>query len=297
MVRVKNCLAFLGMTALLFSAPQSTADFQEPIGSGADALPLFDAHIHYKKPAWKPYPPEAVLNLMDRTGVAMGLVSSTPDQGTIMLWEHAPKRVVPEVRPYHDNVGSSNWTKAEGIGDYIENRLDRYPHEGIGEFHLHDTDPTDRPLLSQIARMAKERDLYIHVHSDHLPVEQLFDIEPASKIIWAHAGMTEPPEVIAKMMARYPFLTADTSYRESDILLSHDRLHPDWEALFHRFPERFMVGTDTWVTMQWDDYETLIAMNRRWLSLLPRSIAEKIAYKNAERLFGRKVSKDLLGQR
>jgi len=36
-------------------------------------------------------------------------------------------------------------------------------------------------------------------------------------------------------------------------------------------------------------YEDLIALNRRWLALLPRETAEKIAYRNAARLFGRDI--------
>lgn len=58
-----------------------------------------------------------------------------------------------------------------------------------------------------------------------------------------------------------------------------------------------MVGSDTWVNSQWDHYEPIIASNRQWLSLLPRPVAEKIAFRNAERLFGRSVTMDLIGTR
>jgi uncharacterized membrane protein len=46
---------------------------------------------------------------------------------------------------------------------------------------------------------------------------------------------------------------------------------------------------------QWAEYRGLIKINRKWLSRFSRSIAENIAYKNAERLFGRKGSGHLLG--
>ena len=51
---------------------------EAPIGEAVRDLPIFDAHIHYKEPAWGPYPVERVIELMDASGVAMGLVSSTP---------------------------------------------------------------------------------------------------------------------------------------------------------------------------------------------------------------------------
>ena len=84
---------------------------------------------------------------MDESGIAMALVSSTPDEGTIRLWEYAPRRIVPELRPYHGQAGSSNWTRTPGMFEYLEKRLAAYPHRGIGEFHLHSVGPGDESLL------------------------------------------------------------------------------------------------------------------------------------------------------
>lgn len=259
------------------------------IGEGAQSLPIFDAHIHYKEPAWGPYPPKTIIEMMDKNGVAMGLVSSTPDEGTIMLWEYAPDRIVPELRPYNGSAGSSNWTKIPRMDGYLERRLNKYPHEGIGEFHLHKVDPSDRPFLAKVAAMALKRDIVIHVHSGARPVDFLFSIEPKLKIIWAHAGMSEPANVVAEMMAKYKNLWADTSFRESDILADDNSINPAWRKVLETYPDRFMVGSDTWVNSQWDDYDGIITQNRRWLAQFSREHAEMFAYKNAERLFNRKV--------
>jgi len=267
------------------------------IGDDVRELPLFDAHIHYKEEAWSAYPPEAVLKLMDDTGVVMGLVSSTPDEGTITLLNYAPGRIVPELRPYHGSAGSSNWTLSPGMFEYLSERLGAYPHEGIGEFHLHAVAPADETLLLKIARMAKDRDLYLHVHSGKEPVDYLYSLEPDLKIIWAHAGMMEPAATVEAMMAKYRTLYADTSYREYDILNADGTIDKDWRRLIERFPDRFMVGSDTWVNAQWAIYQELMDVNRRWLSRFSRPIAEGIAFKNAERLFGRKVDSRLLGSR
>ena len=184
----------------------------------AAKLPIFDAHIHYKEPAWEAFPPETVLKMMDRNGVAMALVSSTPDDGTIMLWEHAPDRIVPELRPYLGDWGSSNWTEFDGMADYIQTRLEQYPHRGIGEFHVRAMETTNKGLLKLIAGMAKKRDIPIHIHSGAAPVEYFYEIDPDLTIIWAHAGMSEPPEVISPLMDKHATLYADTSFREYDIL-------------------------------------------------------------------------------
>jgi predicted TIM-barrel fold metal-dependent hydrolase len=268
----------------------------QAIGKAAAELPIFDAHMHYKQPAWQPFPVQTVIELMDKSGVATALVSSSPDDGTIMLWEYAPERIVPELRPYHGQASASNWTKAPGMLDYLKQRLAAYPHRGIGEFHIHTLDPSDRDFLKQVARLAAERQILIHLHSDAKPVQLFYEFEPALTLIWAHAGMSEPPEVIGPMLDRYPKLYADTSYREHDIL-GDGTIEPRWRTLIMRYPDRFMVGSDTWVNHRWENYEALMDLNRRWLSQFPREVAEKIAYRNAETLFGRKVSRQLIGKK
>ncbi|SPF78911.1 hypothetical protein ALP8811_02844 [Aliiroseovarius pelagivivens] len=285
----------LASWAMLLPSVAIADSHDHPIGDAVSELPIFDAHIHYKEPAWEPYPVESVIRLMDNTGVAMGLVSSTPDEGTIMLWEHAPNRVVPELRPYHGNAGSSNWTEFPEMQQYLEGRLHAHPHEGIGEFHIRNRKMWDEDLFRSIIEMAKNLDLFLHVHSDAEPIRWLYDLDPDVKIIWAHAGLGEPASEVYRLMSQYPELVADTSLREHAILGYGDNLDPEWKKIVFDFQDRLMVGSDTWVNGQWDNYEGIIASNRQWLSKLPRSVAEKIAYKNAERLFGRDISMELIG--
>jgi len=283
------------VTAILLAAAPALAQTGE-IGAGSADLPIFDAHMHYKQEAWAPYPVATVVELMDRSGVAMALVSSTPDEGTIMLWEYAPRRIVPELRPYHSGAGSGNWTKSDDMLEYLRKRLESYDHEGMGEFHVHRIDPADRPLLKAVAAMARARGIPVHIHSGAGPVRLFYELEPELTVIWAHAGMSEPPEVVGEMLDTYQTLYADTSYREREIL-GDGGLDPLWRGVILRHPDRLMVGTDTWINAQWDDYEELIALNRRWLAKLPRDVAERIAWRNAARLFGRMVSKELIGTR
>ena len=291
---MKPIAAAIALVLLLATVPALSQT--DAIGAGAPELPIFDAHMHYKQPAWEPYPVATVIELMDKSGVAMALVSSTPDDGTIRLRDYAPKRIVPELRPYHGDAGSGNWTKAPGMLDYLQQRLESYDHKGIGEFHVHNIDPADRPLLAAVAGMARARNIPVHIHSGAAPVRLFYELEPALTVIWAHAGMSEPPAVVGEMLDAYPTLYADTSYRETEILGDGD-LDPEWRAVILRHSDRLMVGTDTWVNSQWDDYEGLIALNRRWLAKLPRDVAERIAYRNAARLFGRDVSGKLIGTR
>jgi hypothetical protein len=281
--------ARVALVLSLFSGVAVAGGNHAAIGEGAQELPLFDAHMHYNRDIWQALPPYEVVSLMDENGVAMALVSSTPDDGTIMLWGQDPSRFVPEMRPYKGDVDQTNWTEWDEVGDYIEQRVNKHPHQGIGEFHLHGVEQLDESLLKRIADLAVRQGIHLHVDARHEPVEFLFGLQPELTIIWAHAGMTEPPDVIAEMMARFPSLYADTSYRERDILDDAGDINPEWRAILEKFADRFMVGSDTWANSQWAEYDRLMATNREWLAHLTPKTARMIAYENAERLFGTKV--------
>ncbi len=298
-LKMKFWALSLAILPAILSVPAFADDDHTPIGEAVKELPLFDAHIHYKRPAWDRFPVKSVIELMDKNGVAMGLVSSTPDEGTIRLWQYAPNRVVPELRPYHGDVGSSNWTKAPDMEKYLAERLSKYPHEGIGEFHIHTLDTSDEPLFRKVIGLARTHDIYLHVHSGAEPIRWLYSLDPDVKIIWAHAGLGEPASAVHALMADFPHLYADTSLREYAILGSgaDGKLDPQWRDIIMTFQDRLMIGSDTWVNSQWDNYSAIIQSNRQWLSKLPRKVAEKIAYRNAEKLFKRTISRELIGTR
>ena len=158
-------------------------------------------------------------------------------------------------------------------------------------------DRSDEALFRKVIAMAKARDIFLHVHSGPEPIRWLYSLDSDVKIIWAHAGLGERAAAVYDLMAEFPTLMADTSLREFAIMGGRDGLHPEWEEIIFEFQDRLMVGSDTWVNSQWDNYEAIIASNRAWLSRLPRDVAEKIAYKNAERAFGRKISIQQIGTR
>jgi len=294
----KHGVLSLMLTALLgaVTGPLAHAhDEKAPIGDAIAQVPLFDAHVHYKQEAWDPFPVETVIELFDRNGVAMALVSSTPDEGTIRLWEFAPNRIVPELRPYHDGVTSSNWTSADGIFEYLKKRMETYPHAGIGEFHIRSEAMWNEPLMRKVIALARERDVPLHIHSGADPVRWVFSVDQDVKVIWAHAGLGERPAAVRALMAEFPNLYADTSLREYEILGNGPDLDPEWKDIILTFQDRLMVGSDTWVNGQWEQYSDIMDSNRRWLAKLPRAVAEKIAYRNAERYFGRKISMEQIG--
>ncbi|MGQ0577743.1 MAG: amidohydrolase family protein [Betaproteobacteria bacterium] len=263
-----------------------------PLGLAAqERLRLFDGHIHYSVGSPVQYPPEKAIAILDEAGIARALLSSTPNDGTIQLHSLYPERFVPELRPYRKTrdfetwaVERANWYRDPDTVTFLEEELKRGIYRGIGEFHL-DGDEADTPVIRKIVDIAVARNLWLHAHSDAVAVEKLFSFNSRARIVWAHAGMSAPTESVDKMLGRYPALWAELSYR--DVVAGSGELDPQWKALFLKYPDRFIYGTDTWIPPRWGEVVALAEQARGWLAQLPREVAENIAYRNAERIFGK----------
>lgn len=251
---------------------------------GAEPLPLFDAHLHYNVEAREPFPLPRVLELFREQRISGILANSRPNEGTRALFEAAPKElwVVPFIRPYVVRPDRYTWFGDAAIYALIEQEFARGGYQGIGEFHLFGQDAAS-PWVKKMVDFAVKHDLYLHAHSDAEAVELLVAHDARVKIIWAHSGFTATPEVIASYLEKYPRLWGELSYR--DELAAGGRLRPEWRKLFARYPERFLLGSDTWVNERWEDYARIMNGYREWLAELPREVAEKIAFGNAARLF------------
>jgi predicted TIM-barrel fold metal-dependent hydrolase len=128
-----------------------------------------------------------------------------------------------------------------------------------------------------------ERGLWLHAHCDDAALEILFAHDPRVKIIWAHSGFSTPPAQIARYLAQYPNLVGELSYRYD--VTEDGKLAPAWRALLLAYPDRFVVGSDTWVNERWARYGEIIEYYRAWLAQLPAEVGAKIGSGNGERLF------------
>lgn len=254
-----------------------------PLPALSQAIPIFDAHIHYSEPAWSVYPPQTAFAILDRGGVTWAVVSSTPDDGTLKLYEHAPGRIIPFLRPYRTRGDMGTWTDDLSLVPYLEERLKRGIYKGIGEFHL-GAGQANAAVVRRVVELAAASHLFLYPHADEVALEELIAVRPGVRVLWAHAGMTAPPAAIERILDRHPHVWVELSYRFD--VAPGGRLDPTWRALFLKHPDRFMVGTDTWSNAQWERLPEILETFRAWLRQLPDDVAEKIAHGNASRLFG-----------
>jgi hypothetical protein len=270
--------------------------------------PLFDAHLHYNNEACThetpapgcPHPMADVLERMQRNGVRAIVANSRPNDGTRALasareqTRAAGVTVVPFVRLYRDRADYNNWFRDQTIVDMVQAELKRGtpagPYRGLGEFHLYDSANANGPVAKQLMALAEEKDLAILAHVDDAAIELLMANTPSkgqkSLLIWAHTGIGGTPAPrVDELFARYPKLVGELSYRPG-LTCGDGQLCPEWRALLLKYPDRFLIGSDTWINQRWQHYDELMKDYRTWLGGLPPGVARRIAWDNGAKLFG-----------
>ena len=258
--------------------------------------PLFDAHLHYNEEAHATVPPADAFARMQRSGVRAVVANSRPNSGTrelataLPLARAAGVTVVPFVRLYRNRADYTGWFADESIHRMVLDELaagtPAGPYRGIGEFHLYDSTNANGPVARSLMQLAQQRDLVVLAHVDDVAIELLLRHAPQARLVWAHTGIGGAPVArVRELMRAHPTLRGELSYRPG--LTGDDgQLSPEWRALFIELPQRFMVGSDTWINERWSSYEALMNEARRWLGGLPPALARGIAWDNAAGLYG-----------
>jgi hypothetical protein len=253
--------------------------------------PLFDAHLHYNVEAFEgPHPLTDVLARFKAAGVQGVLANSRPNEGTKALAAaHGAPRVLPFIRLYRNRADYANWFENPEIAAMVRAELATGtaagPYRGIGEFHLYDAANADGAVARELAQLAEQRGLVLLAHCDDEAIEKLFAHAPRVRWIWAHSGIGGVPEArVRELLVRHPSLMGELSYRPG-LTEADGRLSSVWRGLLNEFPERFLIGSDTWVNARWQYYGAQMQAYRVWLGDLPPALAQRIAWGNAARLF------------
>ncbi len=298
-----GALAMLVALPLAAQTPQTTQ-----MAGGALAAPyagpVFDAHLHYNDDAQGPHPLPDVLARMQRNGVRAIVANSRPNDGTRALadaraqTQAAGVTVVPFIRLYRNRADYSGWFADESIYRMVLAELERGTaagaYRGIGEFHLYDSANAAGPVARKLMALAEARQLVVLAHVDDAAIDGLLAPTPskgqAVRLIWAHTGIGgAAPERVRALLDRYPGLMGELSYRPGltcEAAGGRSVLCPEWKALISAYPDRFLLGSDTWINQRWQYYDDIFAQYRSWLGDLPGAVASKVAWENGARLFG-----------
>ncbi len=267
----------LGLSACLMLTAANAA---EDTHQHEHVLPISDTHLHYSHDSVEMTPPERVIEIMREANLKLALVSSSDDNGTQLLSDLAPDLIVPGLRPYRKRGETGTWFKDETILDYVEALLEENSYATIGEFHLYGEN-AELPIPKRIVELAVEHNLILHAHSDAEAVERLLAQDPTVKVLWAHSGF-DSPEEIAAMLGKHDRLWADLAFRSE--VGSGGKLSEDWIKLFTDFPDRMMLGTDSYTPERMFYIPEHAESARQWLTSLPQEVAENVAWKNGHNL-------------
>jgi len=248
------------------------------------AGPLFDAHLHYSATEAAQQSPQLIIQYLVRNNIKHAVVTGTPASYTQSLYEHAPERIVPLLSVYRSHEDKATWPSDASLPARIEAELGRGTWRGIGELHIFAGD-RHRPVFQRMVQIAAQRQLPLLIHGDPAVIDTVYDIAPAQPVAWAHAGTFPYPDLVTDYLERYPALRVDLSVRD-DRIAPGGQINDDWYELFIRFPDRFMVGVDTYSPSRWREFDLVVATIRNWLEQLPGDVARRLAYDNAAAFYG-----------
>ncbi|NQW92842.1 MAG: amidohydrolase [Polaromonas sp.] len=278
-----------------------------PVHAADYSGPLFDAHLHYNDEAWNgqtgPHPVGDVLARIKKSGVKAIIANSRPNDGSKALVNaargSADLTVVPFIRLYRNRADYDSWFKDETIYDMVAAEhargaavaSSRVEFRGIGEFHLYDSANANGPVAKKLMQYAAKNQLAVLAHVDDVAIDLLMAHAPDARLIWAHTGIGGASAArVDALLNKHPQLMGELSYRPG-LTCDGGKLCAEWRTLLLKYPNRFMIGSDTWVNQRWQYYEELMKGYRTWLGDLPPDVARKIGWSNGADLFGVRDSK------
>jgi predicted nuclease of predicted toxin-antitoxin system len=284
--------------ALLILALPSLVAAQAALKTAVNQWPIFDAHLHYNVEAFgegaanAPYPMAKVFEIFKRNNVTAVIANSRPNSGTLALWERQKTAqgavVVPFIRLYRDRADYQTWHSNPEIWQMIQKEYAKGVFRGIGEFHLYNSGHAKGETAVKVMKFAQEKNLVVLAHCDDVAIETLLRHAPQAKVIWAHTGFGTSVQRIDSLLRQFPGLMGELSYRGG---MTNDAagkvsVSAEWRQLFTQYPNRFLLGSDTWVNGRWEQYDATMQDYRAMLADLPEAIGQAIAWKNGYQLFG-----------
>jgi len=262
-----------------------TASISSYANTSTKPMPIFDSHSHYSLADSLALSPEQIQQRYDRNHIIGALISSTPTTKTELLYQAMPNRIIPFLSLYKTKANKPNWMLDLTTLNNLNATLNHFSYQGIGEFHIFKQDVYS-PVLTQVIKIAQQRDLTVMIHGDAEIVDRIFKLAPNTTVIWAHLGTHPTPEFLSQVFKRHPKkLYMDTSVRDTLFVTSEGQLKPEWRTFFIQHQDKLLAAIDTFSTQRWLKFDDAVSQIRLWLEQLPQPVAEKIAYQNALKLF------------
>ena len=136
--------------------------------------------------------------------------------------------------------------------------------------------------------------------------ENLLSYNRKAKFVWQHVGWDNlgqtTPALVSRLLGQHPNLYIAFRVEERPVQVASDlpvpnrivdhqgRIKKEWLAVFKKYSNRVMVGGDEFIPPTESQRRFPRSFKATWdvIDELPYSIADKIAYENAEKVYGLK---------
>ena len=190
---------------------------------------------------------------------------------------------------------------SETAASQLELQLERGRPRVIGEVHLRqvgrrtiDRDPNSA-AFGKILDVAGKFGVPIVIHYEltdaaETALDRALAAHRKTTIVLAHGG-EGPPGRLDRLLQRNPNLVVDLSgmhFQRTPMLASETgSLDPGWKGLIEKMPDRFLIGVDVWAARLFEPamLDRLILWTRRILGELRPDVAERVAHRNAAKLY------------
>lgn len=233
--------------------------------------------------------------------------------GVLLMWpdpyplrtsaDQNPGFVIPML-----SISSNKTILTDDTAAAFEHARDEMGFCGFGELatrlmsngQMSDADSISDPRRVKIYDIAEVEGTPVNMHVSLAEPETVAAYErivashPHVPFVLNHAGLTAGPGLLQRLLTTYPNLYVELSGRltppgaeqprPQSALTADGMLKPDWQALFEKFPDRFMFGMDVNSINGVQGIGNRLAIARKAFSVLPLEVEENIAFRNIGRL-------------
>jgi len=267
--------------------------------------PFADIHLHFNWDQEELVSADEVVNILRKHNVELAVVTATPSANAVKLRRAGGDWILPIYSPYVDMSARYGWFNKPYVLDETRKALQSGDYFGIGELHLMvGLGPRrDNKVFTGLLGLAEEFSVPILIHTEAASYKYLESVcrkYPSVRFMWAHAGGLLGASHSENLLQACPNMWIELSARDphhyGTFLVEGNRVSDDWLAVFKKFPDRFMTGTDpVWKAHEvhrwdradegWLHYDEFIQFHRHWLSQLPADVEKMIRLTNAKRFW------------
>ena len=285
-MRAGLALALIVAGSVLGAAQTAAADYYTG--------PLIDAHSHLPSATAIDAYVAAMNRHNVRKVVLLGVGGAQPNETD---WIDAAVKKYPDLVVAGLRVPDPTSMAAAG---QLDVELARTKARVMGEVHIRqvgrkiDREPSS-PAFLKILELSGQRGVPIVIHDELTPaaaatLEAALAAQREAIIVLAHGGEMKPA-ALERLLERNANLMVDLSgmhfQRTPSLAREKGPLDPAWKALITKMPDRFLMGIDVWEARLFEPImlDRLMIWTRRVLGELPPDVAERVAWKNASKLY------------